>query len=74
MAVKILFNDLHPAGYTFRVIDPGWMRSYMHGEKNRKAELEPEEAAQYAISYFLNDLVDESKLVLVDHERNELLW
>jgi NAD(P)-dependent dehydrogenase (short-subunit alcohol dehydrogenase family) len=74
MGVKILFNDLRPAGYTFRVIDPGWMRSYMHGEKNTKAELEPEEAAEYALPYFLNDLEDEGTLVMVDHERNELLW
>ena len=27
MEVKILFNDLHPDGYTFRVYHPGWIRS-----------------------------------------------
>ncbi|MBN1371022.1 MAG: SDR family NAD(P)-dependent oxidoreductase, partial [Anaerolineaceae bacterium] len=31
MAVSILFNDLRPAGYTFRVYHPGWVRSYMSG-------------------------------------------
>jgi NAD(P)-dependent dehydrogenase (short-subunit alcohol dehydrogenase family) len=29
MGVKILFNHLHPDGYTFRVYHPGWIRSYM---------------------------------------------
>src|ERR1051325_2421863 len=45
MGVKILFNDLRPQGYTFRVYHPGWIRSYMSGEKNMEATLEPEEAA-----------------------------
>jgi NAD(P)-dependent dehydrogenase (short-subunit alcohol dehydrogenase family) len=74
MGVKILFNDLHPAGYTFRVYHPGWVRSYMHGEKNMEATLEPEEAATYAIPYFLNDREDENRLVMVDYEGNEWPW
>ena len=71
MGVKILFNDLHPAGYTFRVYHPGWVRSYMHGEKNMDATLEPEDAAAYAIHLLLNDREDEERLVMVDYERNE---
>lgn len=74
MGVKILFNDLHPAGYTFRVYHPGWVRSYMHGEKNMDATLEPEEAAAYAIPYFLNDREDEGRLAMVDYEGNEWPW
>ena len=74
MGVKILFNDLHPAGYTFRVYHPGWVRSYMHGEKNMDATLEPEEAATYAIPYFLNDREDEDRLVMVDYEGKEWSW
>jgi len=27
MAVRIMFNDLHPEGYTFRLYHPGWMRT-----------------------------------------------
>jgi NAD(P)-dependent dehydrogenase (short-subunit alcohol dehydrogenase family) len=74
MGVKILFNDLHPSGYTFRVYHPGWVRSYMHGEKNMEATFEPEEAATYAIPYFLNDREDEERLVMVDYEGKKWAW
>ena len=74
MGIKILFNDLHPAGYTFRVYHPGWMRSYMHGVKNMEADLEPEEAATNAIPILLNNREDEGKLVMVDYEGNEWAW
>jgi NAD(P)-dependent dehydrogenase (short-subunit alcohol dehydrogenase family) len=74
MGVKILFNDLHPAGYTFRVYHPGWVRSYMHGEKNMDAALEPEDAAAYAIPLLLNDREDEGRLAMVDYEGNEWPW
>jgi NAD(P)-dependent dehydrogenase (short-subunit alcohol dehydrogenase family) len=74
MGVKILFNDLHPAGYTFRVYHPGWVRSYMHGEKNMDATLEPEEAAAYAIPYFLNNQENENRLMMIDYEGKEWSW
>lgn len=74
MGVKILFNDLHPAGYTFRVYHPGWVRSYMHGKKALEANLEPEEAAAYAIPILLNDREDEDRLALVDYEGKEWPW
>lgn len=55
MAVKILYNDLEPRGYSFRLYHPGWMRTYMHGHKNMDADLEPEEAARLALAHFLDD-------------------
>lgn len=74
MAVHILFNDLHPAGYTFRVYHPGWIRSYMLGEKNMEATFEPEEAAAKTLPIFLGDQENEAKLVLIDYEGNEWPW
>lgn len=74
MAVKILFNDLRPAGYTFRLYHPGWIRSYMHGEKAMQAPLEPEEAAALALPILLGDAVDEGHLALVDYEGREWPW
>jgi len=74
MGVKILFNDLYPDGYTFRVFHPGWIRSYMSGEKNMEATLEPEEAASKAIPIFLGQQEDEGRLVLVDYEGKEWPW
>jgi NAD(P)-dependent dehydrogenase (short-subunit alcohol dehydrogenase family) len=73
MAVKILFNDLRPQGYTFRLYHPGWMRSYMGGQKNMQATLELEEAAIPALDYFLSKQ-DEDRLVLRDYEGHEWPW
>jgi NAD(P)-dependent dehydrogenase (short-subunit alcohol dehydrogenase family) len=74
MGVKILFNHLHPVGYTFRVYHPGWIRSYMSGKKNMDATLEPEEAAAKAIPIFLSQRQDEDRLRLEDYEGNEWPW
>jgi NAD(P)-dependent dehydrogenase (short-subunit alcohol dehydrogenase family) len=76
MAVSILFNHLRPQGYTFRVYHPGWMRTYMSGEKNPQADMEPEEAAGYALAYFLTDLPreQEDRLVMRDWQGNEWPW
>ena len=71
MAVRIMFNDLRPEGYTFRLYHPGWMRSYMSGQKNLRADLEPEEAAALALPFFLGDRDDEDRLVLIDYEGRE---
>uniref|UniRef100_A0A7C4PJN3 SDR family NAD(P)-dependent oxidoreductase n=1 Tax=Anaerolinea thermolimosa TaxID=229919 RepID=A0A7C4PJN3_9CHLR len=79
MAVKILFNDLRRDGYSFRVYHPGWMRTYMSGTKNMEADLEPEEAARYALKYFLSGITepspyDEDQLVMRDYLGNEWPW
>ena len=74
MAVKILYNDLAPSGYTFRVYHPGWIRSYMSGVKNMKATFEPEEAAARAIPILLGGQQNEEELVLLDHEGNQWPW
>jgi NAD(P)-dependent dehydrogenase (short-subunit alcohol dehydrogenase family) len=80
MAFKNLFNDLRPQGYTFRIYHPGWMRTYMSGQKNMNATLEPEEAAAYALAYFLsgiepgNPAPEEDHLVLRDYLGQEYPW
>ena len=74
MAVKNLFNRLRPEGYTFRLYHPGWVRSYMGGQKNDRADLEPEEAAAYAIPIFLNNRENEDRLFLVDYQNREWPW
>ncbi len=67
MGVKIMFNDLRSQGYTFRLYHPGWIRSYMGGTKSDDADLEPEEAATYALPFFLRARADEDRLVLMDY-------
>lgn len=72
--VKTLFNALYPAGYTFRLFHPGWMRTYMSGEKNDKAELEPDDVAAAALAYFTHSLADEDRLVMRDWSGREWPW
>jgi NAD(P)-dependent dehydrogenase (short-subunit alcohol dehydrogenase family) len=74
MATKIMFNDLHPQGYTFRVYYPGWLRTYMSGVKSTQANLEPEEGAALAIPLFLADREDEDHLVMIDYQGREWPW
>lgn len=76
MGVSILFNDLRPEGYTFRLYHPGWVRSYMSGEKNEQATYEPDEAGEIAADYFLseNGAYDEDTLVLRDITGKEWPW
>ncbi|OGO06843.1 MAG: hypothetical protein A2Y73_03290 [Chloroflexi bacterium RBG_13_56_8] len=83
MAVSILFNILRPEGYTFRLYQPGWMRSYMLGSKSTEGVLEPEESAVPAVAYFLRDRAvdlhndarsDEDRLVMRDHQGREWPW
>lgn len=76
MAVSILHNDLYPKGYTFRLYHPGWVRSYMSGQKNTQGDMEPDEAAVPALAYFLNGngAVDEGTLALRDYEGKLWPW
>lgn len=76
MAVKLMFNHLRPDGYTFRLYHPGWMRTYMSGTKNVEGLLEPEEAAEPALAYFLADQDggEEDRLVLRDYQGDEWPW
>ena len=74
MAVRILFNHLRPEGYTIRLYHPGWMRTYMSGQKSAEADLEPEEAAARAIPFFVGDREDENRLVMVDDLGQEWPW
>ena len=73
MVVKILFNDLKPQGYGFRLYHPGYLRTYMAGTKNNDAHLEPEEAAKFALDYFLNSN-EPTDLALTDWQGTEYPW
>ena len=66
MAVKLIFNELAPKGYTFRLYHPGWVRSYMGGEKSAIGNYEPEETAAAAYEQFVSDRTWENVLVMTD--------
>ena len=76
MGVSILHNSLRPEGYTFRLYHPGWVRSYMSGQKNLLGDLEPDDAAVPALAYFLGESgsVDEDGLALCDYEGKAWPW
>lgn len=71
MAVRILFNDLRSLGYTFRLYHPGWVRTYLRGQKNMTATFEPEEAVEKALPIFLEEREDEDRLVLINYDDTE---
>lgn len=68
MYVRLIYNRLKPEGYSFRLYHPGWIRSYMSGKLSRQGNLSIEEAAEYAVNYFLDDTVDESELILYGYD------
>lgn len=76
MGVKILFNDLRPKGYAFRLYHPGGIKSYIGGTgvKGNKGGMEPEEAAVPALAYFLGDVENEDELVMRDHKGEDWPW
>lgn len=71
MAVRLMFNQLQPQGYIFRLFHPGWVRSYMMGEKSTQGNYEPEEAAAAAMAQFCEDRPFEDVLVLTDIENRD---
>ena len=68
MYVRILFNQLRPKGYRFRLYHPGWIRSYMSGSLNPDAKLDIADAARLAISYFFSQTINEDELVLYGYD------
>ena len=72
MVVKLLFADLREQGFTFRLYNPGWMRSYMSGKKSVIGKIEPEESSKVAIDYFTKTLKHEDVLKILDN--NNMVW
>lgn len=74
MALRLMFNDLQPKGFTFRVFHPGWVRSKMIVEDGIEppvrygGKFEPWETAQAAIPQFVADREWEDRLVIIDNE------
>lgn len=73
MAVKLIFNQLRPQGYSFRLYHPGWMRTFMSGQKDMSADMEPEEVAEKAVTIFLRKR-NEDRLVLIDDQGHTWPW
>lgn len=72
MAVRLLFEELYPKGYTFRLFHPGWVKSYMSGTKSTVGKFEPEESAASACKFFIEELLQEDVLRMYDNE--SVVW
>ncbi|MDD2971359.1 MAG: SDR family NAD(P)-dependent oxidoreductase [Lachnospiraceae bacterium] len=55
MEVRILHNTLQNMGYEFYLYHPGWMRTYMKGDKATVGDMEPEESAESAYAFFTGE-------------------
>ena len=66
MAVRLMFEKLQPQGYTFRLYHPGWVRTYMSGQKSTVGNFEPEETAAVAYEQFTADRSWEDVLIMSD--------
>lgn len=80
MAIRLMFNQLQPLGYTFRVYHPGWVRSarieratdevptFKDKDGNLIGKFWPWETAASAAPQFIEDRECEDRLVLIDNE------
>ena len=66
MAVRLMFERLQPQGYRFRLYHPGWVRTYMSGQKSTVGNFEPEETAAAAYRQFTAGRNWEDVLVMSD--------
>lgn len=62
-ATVILQNTARDDGVRVLLVEPGWIRSYMHGEKNLRAELEPEGSAEAILNTVLGPLADDRTFI-----------
>jgi len=50
MQSSLMHNHLKTLGGQVMVFHPGWMKTYMHGEKNEQADISPDVSADQIIS------------------------
>ncbi len=74
LGVRMLFNELRPRGYTFRLYQPGGMNQVMpDGSYRRKTRaVDPAESAASAVEQLMSDRLDEDRLALIDYHGREL--
>ena len=73
VGVRLMFNELRPLGFRFRLFQPGWMKRMMpDGTLDPRARLDPKQSAEMAVRLILEDRPDEDRLTLVDYLGHEL--
>ena len=76
LSVRMMFNDLRPKGYTFRLYQPGWMKRELPGGGflEGPATVFPDDSAKEAMRQLFEDRMDEDRLQLVDYLGKELAF
>lgn len=74
LGVRMLFNELRPKGYTFRLYQPGGMKQVLPDGSFRpsNSSVDPNVSAAEALRQILTDRVDEDRLALIDYHGREL--
>lgn len=74
LGVRMLFNELRPKGYTFRLYQPGGMKRVLPDGSfaNTGSSVNPADSAAEALRQILTDRIDEDRLALVDYHGREL--
>ena len=76
LSVRMMFNDLRPRGYTFRLYQPGWMKRVLPDGSRMvgPANVDPDDSAKEAMRQIFEERVDEDRLQLVDYLGKELAF
>lgn len=72
MAVRLMFNELRPKGYTFRLFHPGWVKSPEDGVSDVPGKILAKTAGQTAAEQFVSEWDWEDVLAVIDFEG--VLW
>ena len=73
LAVRMMFNELRPRGYVFRLYHPGWLKKMNpDGSLAERATIDPDYSAEIAIRQIFEERPDEDRLALVDLRGQEL--
>lgn len=74
LGVRMLFNELRPKGYTFRLYQPGGMKQVLPDGSfmPSRSTVDPNVSAAEAVRQILEDRLDEDRLALVDYHGREL--
>lgn len=72
MGVRLLFNELNPLGFKFRLYHPGYVQSYMLGEFNQEASISATESAKAAVEQFLEDRGEQEEVLLLEDNQGSV--
>ena len=75
MQTVMCFNRLRSQGFKIRLVHPGWLRTFMRGDRDVQADLEPEEVAADICNLALAELPEpRDRVPFTDWQGAPLPW